>query len=89
VSLKGPETNSAGIGAAMRLYYGEKAGPVRELHAGSGYWSQDGAVQVMGAPEIPTRIWVRWPGGAIVTGDVPENAKEVSVDPTGRITLVQ
>ncbi len=79
VRLKGPESNPAGVGAAIRLFYGEKAGPIREIHAGSGYWSQDSAVQVMGTPEPPTRIWVRWPGGKTVTMDVPPNAREIEI----------
>ena len=79
VRLKGPEGNPAGVGAAMRLFFGEKAGPVRGIHAGSGYWSQDSAVQVMGTPETPTRIWVRWPGGKTVTTDVPLNTREIEV----------
>jgi len=82
VRLKGPEANPAGIGAAIRLFFGEKAGPVREVRAGSGYWSQDGAVQVMGAPATPTRIWVRWPGGKILTKDLKDlgqNNREIEV----------
>jgi hypothetical protein len=82
VRLKGPETNPAGIGAAMRLFFGEKAGPVREIHAGSGYWSQDSAVQVMGAPETPTRIWVRWPGGKTTTKDLAPNTRAIEVSNT-------
>jgi hypothetical protein len=79
VQLKGLEANPSGVGAAMRLFFGEKAGPVREVHAGSGYWSQDGAVQVLGAPETPTRIWVRWPGGKTVAKDLPPNTREIEV----------
>ena len=79
VRLVGGEGNPAGISAAMRLYFGEKAGPVREVHGGSGYWSQDGAVQVLGTPEPPTRVWVRWPGGRTVTVDVAPNTREIAV----------
>lgn len=79
VRLKGSEANPAGIGAAIRLFFGEKAGPVHELHAGSGYWSQDSAVQVMSAPETPTRIWVRWPGGKTITKDLAPNTREIEV----------
>jgi hypothetical protein len=79
VRLTGPSANPSGIGAAIRLYFGEKAGPMREVHAGSGYWSQDSAVQVLGAPETPTRIWVRWPGGKTVTKDMASVTREVEV----------
>ena len=75
------------MGAQMRLIFGQKQGPVRELHAGSGYWSQDSAVQVLGTPESPTRIWIRWPGGKSTIGPVPEGAKEISVDAGGQVTV--
>jgi hypothetical protein len=81
VRLKGSAANPTGVGAAIRLFFGPKAGPVREIHAGSGYWSQDSAVQVMGTPERPTRIWVRWPGGGTVSADVPPNTREIEVSP--------
>jgi len=45
------------------LRYGERNGPVREVQAGSGYWSQNGAIQVLGRDGTPTAIWIRWPGG--------------------------
>jgi hypothetical protein len=81
VRLKGGASNAAGVGAAVRLIYGGgRRGPVREVHGGSGYWSQDGAVQVMGTPEEPKQVWVRWPGGKTVTADLPPGAKEIEVN---------
>src|SRR6266480_3005192 len=77
VRLKGPAGNPRGIGAQLRLMFGQRAGAVRELHAGSGYWSQDSAVQVLGTPESPTRIWIRWPGGKSTTSPIPAEAKEL------------
>src|SRR5437764_4422454 len=41
VRLKGPPGNPNGIGAAIRLMAGDKPGPARAVHAGSGYWSHD------------------------------------------------
>jgi hypothetical protein len=38
-------------------------GPVREVQAGSGYWSQNGAIQVLGRQGEPTGLWVRWTDG--------------------------
>src|SRR5439155_1248418 len=63
IRLKGPPGNPTGVGAQMRLQSGPWKGPVREVHGGSGYWSQDSAVQVLASPGTPTQIWVRWPGG--------------------------
>ncbi len=63
VRLVGPPGNPTTVGAQMRLRYGDRAGPVREVQAGSGYWSQNGAVQVLGRAGEPTALSVRWPGG--------------------------
>jgi hypothetical protein len=62
VRIAGPSTNPTGIGTQLRLRYGEAAGPVREIQAGSGYWSQNGGIQVLGKSAEPTALWIRWPG---------------------------
>ena len=73
VVLKGPPTNPDGIGAQMRvLYAGDRKGPCRTVQAGSGYWSQDAASQILGLQETPVALWIRWPGGkeqTLPTGD--------------------
>src|SRR5204862_121682 len=69
VRLKGPPGNPNGVGAVLRLKRGQQFGPAREIHSGSGYWSQDGAVQVLAASDSATQIWIRWPGGQTMTGD--------------------
>ncbi len=79
VRLQGQDGNPRGIGAVVRLKFGPRFGPAREIHGGSGYWSQDSAVQVMGLPNEPTQIWVRWPGGRALTADLPPKAREVVV----------
>lgn len=63
VRLVGSLGNPTAVGAQMRLRYGDRGGPVREVQAGSGYWSQNGAVQVLGRAGEPTGLWLRWPGG--------------------------
>ena len=63
----------------MRIVYGDRMGPVREIEAGSGYWSQNGAVQVFGLAATPTAVWARWPGGAETRVPVPSGAKEIVV----------
>ena len=68
---------------------GDQAGPAREIHAGSGYWSQDGRVQVMSLHDHPTKLQVRWPGGSTTTVEVPGDAREVSLDPSGKLTVVR
>jgi hypothetical protein len=79
VRIQGPPSNPDGVGAQLRLMYADHSGPVREIQAGSGYWSQNGAVQVFGFETQPTAVWVRWPGGGETRTPVPAGAKEVVV----------
>jgi hypothetical protein len=87
VRLNGPTGNPDGVGATMRLVFGSRMGAAREIHGGSGYWSQDSVVQVLGCPESPTQIWVRWPGGKTTTSSIPAGAKEIVVDTDGKVTV--
>jgi hypothetical protein len=80
VRLGGPPGNPAGIGAAVRLVTGERVGPAREIHAGSGYWSQDSAIPVLSSAGIPFAVQVRWPDGRGQKVPVPSGAKEVTVN---------
>ena len=64
VRLIGPAGNPAGIGTQLRLRYTTGDGPMREVQAGSGYWSQNGALQVLGRAGEPIGLWIRWPGRA-------------------------
>jgi hypothetical protein len=79
VRLAGPPANPDGVGAQIRLIYGSSMGPVREVQSGSGYWSQNGAVQVFGMSATPTEVWVRWPGGSETRTPVPTGAREVTL----------
>lgn len=85
VVLAGEEGNPAAYGAQLRLIYAGAQGPVREVHGGGGYWSQDGATQVMGRSRPPVALWVRWPGGNSVTYRLKEEAAEIVVSPSGKI----
>jgi hypothetical protein len=86
VRLNAGLSNPTGIGAAVRLQYDGKSGPLREVQAGTGYWSQNSAVQVLGKAETPTGIWVRWPGGKETKADVPPLAREIQVEMSGKST---
>jgi hypothetical protein len=85
VRLLGTPGNPHGVGAVLRLGSGAKLGPARELHAGSGYWSQDSTVPVLCRTEAPARLWIRWPGGQVTEVNPPANAREVAVDSTGQV----
>ncbi|MGI8602049.1 MAG: FG-GAP-like repeat-containing protein [Verrucomicrobiales bacterium] len=80
VRLRGTSGNLDAIGAQVRLVFGKRHGPVRELQAGSGYWSQNSLVPVLGSSATPTAVWVRWPGGKVTTTKIPARAKEIIIE---------
>lgn len=69
IRLTGPSHNRNAIGASMRIVYeGGQEGPRRTIQAGSGYWSQNSVVQVMGhyqGDATPVSIILEWPDGQI------------------------
>lgn len=79
VRLAGPPDNPDGVGAQVRLVYGDRMGPVRQVQSGSGFWSQNGAVQILGMSGSPTAVWVRWPGGTERRIPVSAGAREIRV----------
>ncbi|MBM3885739.1 MAG: VCBS repeat-containing protein [Gemmatimonadetes bacterium] len=81
VRLVGPVVNPDAVGAQVRLEFTSGLGPVREVQAGSGYWSQQGAVQIFGTPTAPVAVRVRWPDGHTTRTPVPAGARELRVTP--------
>jgi hypothetical protein len=79
VRLIGPPGNPDAVGAGLRVLYASGAGPLREIQAGSGYWSQNDAVQVLGLRESPRAVQVRWPGGDVTETPVPEGVAELTI----------
>ena len=68
VRLNAGPDNPSGIGAQLRLMgAGVAAGPVREVHAGGGYWSVDDPVTVLANPMKATVLWIRWPESQFVS----------------------
>ena len=81
VRLAGPPGNPDGSGAVLRLKYADGWSASREVHAGSGYWSQDSATTVLGLREKPAALSIRWPSGRTTEQAVPDGAKEVTASP--------
>jgi hypothetical protein len=71
VQLRGKPGNALAIGARLRLEDGRGWGPVHEIHAGSGYWSQESSTLVIGRVADLKRIQVRWPNGKKTEAPVP------------------
>jgi hypothetical protein len=83
VALEGPDGNPEGIGAVIRMVMGSRLGPARELHAGSGFRSQDASDTVLATPETPTAVEVRWPGGRVQRHEWPKGAAAVVIGNDG------
>lgn len=83
VHVVGPPGNPEGVGAQIKAVFDGRSGPVREIRAGGGYWSQDAAVQVLGTPQAPNGIWVRWPGGTTNLFELPPSVRDISVSKNG------
>lgn len=83
VALQSSKRNPDAIGAVVRLRFGERVGPARATHAGSGYWSQDSPVLVLAAPAEPDALQVNWPGGRRQEWPWPGRARSVEVTPEG------
>lgn len=77
VTLAGPPENKNGIGSGFRLIYtgGQSEGPLREVQAGSGYWSQNSFTHILGAEEEVEQIEVTWFDGRRQTIEVTEGKK--------------
>ena len=93
VRLAGPKGNPDGVGAILRLKLRgtngtERLGPMRELKAGGGYWSQDSLVAVLATPDPASSIEVRWPGGVATSAAVPAGAREILVGADGKSQVV-
>jgi hypothetical protein len=86
VKVNAGTANPTGVGAIVRLKFAEgRLGPARLITAGSGYWSQDSAVQVLATPDPPTHLETLWPSGKATTTAIPEGAREISVGSDGKL----
>ena len=90
VRLRGPAGNPDAIGAVLRASDGEHWGPVREIHAGSGYWSQDSSVQLFAPRTSIRKLQIRWPGTKDwKQTDFPAAAHEIELAPRGQSKIVR
>lgn len=74
VRLRGSQDNPFSFGAKVSVQYNDGSyGPVREIQSGSGYWSQNSPVQVMGLNGNATHIKIKWPDGSESTEPLKGN----------------
>ena len=80
IRLQGNRQNPDAIGATVRLRYSEtELGPVREIQAGSGYWSQNSSVPVLGTNRTATAVSVNWPDGRKTETPFPSGMAELVI----------
>lgn len=69
------------VGAVLRLKFGDKLGPAREISRALMSAATDGVVEVMSGNTAPTSVQVRWPGGKITETRIAAGAREITVAP--------
>ena len=80
VQLQGPPPNRDAYGSSLRVVYQDGSkGPLRAVQAGSGYWSQNSAVQVLGTARTPAQIEVTWPDGRQTSTDLSAGQTDVVI----------
>ena len=81
VKVNAGPANPTGVGAQVRLVFTDGTkGAVRPITAGSGYWSQDSATQVLGYKKPVQHLEIRWPDGQVTQKPVEKDAKEITVE---------
>jgi hypothetical protein len=91
VRLQGDPKNPEAIGAGLRMKRGASLGARREVQAGSGYWSQNSAAQVLARPPGTgaMEIVVQWPGGSETKTAVPAEAREIEIASDGSAKVLR
>jgi hypothetical protein len=81
VVLEGAKGNGNAIGAEVRGMVGsESAGPLFEIHGGSGFCSQDSSTVVVTSKEALTALEVRWPNGRRSVHAIQAEETEVRIE---------
>jgi hypothetical protein len=87
IRLKGPPQNPHGFGASIRIKEDDQFGPATEIHAGSGYWSQDSPIPVLfpSSGKSKKQLDVRWPGGTVTRVEFTGLPGELKVSISGSL----
>ena len=78
VRLFGTDSNPDAIGAKLRLGNKDKLGPLTEIKASTGYWSQDASQTVLSGP-AKALVWVQWPDGSESYTPVPTGRNSIEI----------
>ncbi len=89
VRFRGPASNPLGFGIRMVSECGGRMSPAREIHGGSGYWSQDSAAQVLAIPDSAAKLHYTLPGGKRGVVEIPVGAREVEIGFEGALKVIR
>lgn len=87
IHLNGPPDNRDAVGSGMRLVYKDGTkGPLREIQAGSGYWSQNSFTQILGysSAKRPAAIDVYWFDGKRETVHIEKHKMKYTITYPGK-----
>ncbi|MEN9677268.1 MAG: hypothetical protein RIS76_3164 [Verrucomicrobiota bacterium] len=78
VRFTGNPRNPQAIGARIRSVHRDgRLGPVHEVHAGAGYWSQDSTGVLLGQADTIVAVEIIWPGGRTQRIEVSTGSSEL------------
>lgn len=87
IKLQGNAKNQNAIGARVRAKYKSGFGPMKEIQAGSGYWSQNTSTIILSQKERIVSVQVFWPGGEMNEYEMPGNATSLTIDFDGSVNV--
>lgn len=80
VRFRGGSGNPTGVGVRVRaISEAGRAGAMREVRAGAGYWSQDSEALIFGGISPVVALEVRWPGRPSERVPVPVGTNRVEI----------
>jgi enediyne biosynthesis protein E4 len=82
IVMNGPVANAACVGGSVQWLGKDRVGPMREIQAGSGYWSQNSRSVVLGRAAGMDRLSWRAPSGIRHTNVIPAQARRIILDAT-------
>jgi hypothetical protein len=85
IVIRGPESNSEGVGTQVRT----EGGPLQEIQRGSGYSSQNAASLILPQQGLKQPLKVKIPGKQQITLSIPENAKAVEINYNGELKVTE
>lgn len=88
IQLIGNASNPNAVGTQIRMGSTNRLGPVYEIKAGGGYWSQDSMQCIVSGP-AHDRLWIRWHNGKEMHLNIPSEARALKISQQNGIVETQ